>query len=40
MEHVLEVGGSVEAMDAFIGFRGRRPTPEALLRQSGVLRDD
>ena len=40
LESVLEVGGSVDAMDAFVGFRGRRPTPEALLRQSGVLRDD
>ena len=40
LENVLEVGGSVDAMDAFVGFRGRRPTPEALLRQSGVLRDD
>ena len=39
LRHVLEVGGSVDAMDAFIAFRGRRPTPEALLRQAGILGD-
>jgi oligopeptidase A len=36
MESVLEVGGSVDAMDAFIAFRGRRPRPDALLRLSGI----
>jgi len=34
---ILEVGGSVEAMDAFVAFRGRPPRPDALLRQSGIL---
>ena len=34
---ILEVGGSVEAMDAFVCFRGRPPEPDALLRQSGIL---
>jgi oligopeptidase A len=33
---VLEVGGSVDAMDAFVAFRGRRPRPDALLRLSGI----
>jgi oligopeptidase A len=36
MESVLEVGGSVDAMDAFIAFRGREPRPDALLRLSGI----
>jgi oligopeptidase A len=34
---ILEVGGSVEPMDAFVMFRGRRPKPDALLHQSGIL---
>ena len=33
---VLEVGGSVDAMDAFVTFRGRQPRPDALLRLSGI----
>jgi oligopeptidase A len=36
MEAVLEVGGSIDAMDAFVAFRGRRPEPDALLRLSGI----
>ena len=35
-EAILEVGGSVEPMAAFVAFRGRPPEPEALLRQSGI----
>jgi len=35
-ECILEVGGSMEAMDAFVAFRGRPPQPDALLRQSGI----
>ncbi len=38
-KHILEVGGSVDAMDAFVGFRGRRPDPAALLRLSGIAGD-
>ncbi|MEJ2515450.1 MAG: M3 family metallopeptidase [Gammaproteobacteria bacterium] len=34
---ILEVGGSVEAMDAFVAFRGRAPKPDALLKQAGIL---
>ena len=35
-EEILEVGGSRDIMRAFIAFRGRKPTLEALLRQSGI----
>ena len=34
---VLEKGGSEDAMDLFIEFRGREPKIEALLRQDGIL---
>jgi oligopeptidase A len=33
LSSVLEVGGSCDAMDAFVEFRGRKPTIEPLLRQ-------
>ena len=33
---ILEVGGSRDIMDAYIAFRGRRPTFDALLRQNGI----
>jgi oligopeptidase A len=33
---ILEKGGSVDAMDLFIAFRGREPEIEALLRQDGM----
>ena len=35
-ECILEVGGSVDPLDAFIAFRGRPPEPGALLRHSGI----
>ncbi|HUG98203.1 MAG TPA: M3 family metallopeptidase [Gammaproteobacteria bacterium] len=35
-ECILEVGGSVDALDAFIAFRGRPPEPAALLRLAGI----
>jgi oligopeptidase A len=38
-ECILEVGGSVEPMDAFIAFRGRPPEPGALLRLAGISDD-
>jgi oligopeptidase A len=38
-ECILEVGGSVEALDAFIAFRGRPPEPGALLRLAGISDD-
>ena len=36
LHHVLEQGGSAELMDLYVAFRGRQPTPEALLRHSGL----
>ncbi len=33
---ILEIGGSRDIMDAFVAFRGRRPTLDALLRYSGI----
>ena len=33
---ILSVGGSRDALDAFIDFRGRPPLLDALLRQSGI----
>jgi oligopeptidase A len=35
-DEVLACGGSREAMDAFVAFRGRKPDPAALLRQQGL----
>ena len=37
MESVLEVGGSRDAMASFVAFRGREPSIEPLLRQSGLM---
>lgn len=34
--HILETGGSQDAMDLFIAFRGREPEIDALLRHSGI----
>lgn len=39
LENILEKGGSREAMDLFVAFRGREPTVDALLRHSGIGRD-
>ena len=33
---VLALGGSQPPMDVFVAFRGREPTPDALLRHSGL----
>jgi oligopeptidase A len=33
---VLEIGGSIDAMQAFVNFRGRKPTLDALLRHTGI----
>ena len=35
-QEILEVGGSRDIMQAFVAFRGRKPTLDALLRQSGI----
>jgi len=36
LHSVLEQGGSREALDLFVAFRGREPRPDALLRHSGL----
>ena len=35
-QEILEVGGSRDIMEAYIAFRGRKPTLDALLRHSGI----
>ncbi|WP_456404126.1 oligopeptidase A [Thiolapillus sp.] len=35
-QHILEKGGSEDAMDLFVAFRGREPSIDALLRHSGI----
>ncbi len=35
-EEILEIGGSRDFMDAYVAFRGREPSIDALLRQSGI----
>ncbi len=36
-EHILGQGGSEDLMALFVRFRGREPSPEPLLRQSGLV---
>lgn len=36
-ENILEKGGSEDPMELFIKFRGRKPTPDALLRNRGLI---
>ena len=36
LDTILEVGGSVDAMDMFVAFMGREPDVSALLRQDGI----
>ena len=36
-ESILGLGGSKEAMDIFVSFRGREPKVEALLKSSGLV---
>lgn len=36
LSEILEKGGSVDAMDLFVAFRGREPDVNALLRQDGI----
>jgi oligopeptidase A len=33
---VLSLGGGVPPMEVFTAFRGREPSPEALLRHNGL----
>ncbi len=37
LDSILSRGGSRDALDAFIDFRGRRPDVRALLKQHGIL---
>lgn len=37
LDEVLAVGGSRDAMQSFVAFRGRKPTIDALLRHSGMV---
>jgi len=37
LSSVLERGGSADAMELFVFFRGRKPDIEALLKQDGIL---
>jgi oligopeptidase A len=39
-ESILAEGGSRDAMDLFVAFRGRKPRAEALLRQGGLASAD
>jgi len=36
LTYILETGGSQDALDLFVKFRGRKPQPGALLRHSGI----
>ncbi len=39
LENILEVGGVRDPMDAFIAFRGRKPSIDALLRHNGITEE-
>jgi len=36
-ENILEKGGSVHPMELYLAFRGKEPTPDALLKRAGLL---
>lgn len=36
LHHILEKGGSADAMNLFVDFRGREPRIDALLRHTGI----
>ncbi len=36
LSNILELGGSQDAMELFVKFRGRKPTIDALLRHNGI----
>ena len=38
MKNILEVGGVRDPMISFIAFRGKKPSIDALLRQSGIVK--
>ncbi len=36
-ENILEKGGSQHPMDLYVAFRGKEPTPDALLKRAGLI---
>ena len=36
LKNILEKGGSEDALDLFVKFRGREPKIDALLRHNGI----
>ena len=40
LEKILEQGGSRDAMELFVDFRGREPSIDALLRHNGIVLED
>lgn len=38
--NILEAGGSVDPMDAYVAFRGHQPSVDALLRNRGLIDND
>lgn len=38
-ENILEMGGSEDPMELYVKFRGKKPTPEALLRNRGLINE-
>ena len=36
MKNILEIGGSKDPMDAFVAFKGKKPTVNALLKANGL----
>jgi oligopeptidase A len=36
LQNILEKGGSRDAMELFVAFRGREPEIDALLRHTGI----
>jgi peptidyl-dipeptidase Dcp len=39
-KHILEKGGSAHPMDLFVAFRGQEPTVDALLKRSGLTKNE
>ncbi|RQP15746.1 MAG: M3 family peptidase [Parapedobacter sp.] len=37
-KHLLSSGGTIDPMELYIRFRGRKPEPEALLKRAGLVR--
>ena len=35
-DYILATGGACDPMESFVSFRGRKPSVDALLKQSGI----